>query len=137
MRATEMRTRRIVGAIVFGVGLLILAIAGGVIGERSPQDAPPLVIALAGIVFLSGGVMLALGQQSRITAYLAVVILLAFAGVAAWAAFFAAPEGFSGGLPFVPRELNVSLGRVVFAIAAVFLLGLAVAAAYRAFRRDL
>ena len=36
-----------------------------------------------------------------------------------WITFHASSEGFSGGIPFLPNDMNVSLARVMFGLGAL------------------
>lgn len=45
-----------------------------------------------------------------------------------WVAVLGDPRYMSGGLPFLPREYDVSLGRAAFGLAALFFLWLGISA---------
>lgn len=97
--------------------------------------APAWVLFLCGLIFLMSGCMILLGQHSKLNDLFAFVFCLAASLVGAWVAFFGSSEQFSGGLPFVPRDVNVVLGRTLFGAGAVVTLGVAAYALYR-FRQD-
>ncbi len=118
-----------------GIALFLFATALGLIPTDSPaDDAPNVVIGICGFVFLIAGAMLMLGRDSKLNDALAAVLLFCFAAVGAWASLMAPDAGFSGGLPFVSREFNLVLGRIVFGTGSLICVAAAVWAIRRARR---
>lgn len=119
------------------IGLAPLAVAGGLVPvEASALQAPAWVLALCGLVFVIGGCMMLLGRNSRLNDLLAGVICLSFAAVGIRVALFGPSANFSGGIPLLSHEQNVTLGRWVIGCGAVVSLALAGCALWRARRRD-
>jgi hypothetical protein len=67
-----------------------------------------------------------LGRRSRANELMAAMLLLLFGAVGAWVSLFSPSEGFSGGIPFVPYESNVTLARVMFGIGALICFALSI-----------
>ena len=102
------------------LGLGPLAIACGVVAvDPSKLLAPAWVLALCGLVFVIGGCMMLLGRGTRANDLLAGLICLAFAAVGIWVSLFAPSASFSGGIPLLSHEQNVTLGRWVIGCGAV------------------
>jgi hypothetical protein len=99
-------------------GGFILLIASGVVPAQSANDTPMWVVGLAGVVFVIAGVMIMLRNYSRLLDLFAALILASFAIIGGWVAFFGSAEGFSGGIPFLPHDMNVSLARSLFGFGA-------------------
>ena len=105
--------------IAIACGGYILLIASGVIDAEPANDTPYWVLALAGIAFVIAGFMIFLRNYSRALDLLAAVLLAGFTLIAGWVTFYSSSEGFSGGIPFLPRDTNVSLGRVMFGLGTL------------------
>lgn len=99
-------------------GYALLA-ASGVFSAQTANDTPAWVLGLVGIVFVIAGVMIFLRNYSRALDLFAAIILASFTLIAGWITFHASSEGFSGGIPFLPYEMNVSLARVMFGLGAL------------------
>ena len=105
--------------IAIACGGYILLIASGVIDAEPANDTPYWVVGLAGLAFVLAGFMIFLRNHSRALDLFAAVLLGAFTMMAVWVAFYSSGEGFSGGIPFLPRGMNVSAGRVMFGLGAL------------------
>ena len=103
-------------------GYALLAATGVVPGQTS-NDTPLWIIGLVGVMFVIAGVMIFLRNHSRALDLFAAVILASFTLVGAWITFYANSEGFSGGIPFLPNDMNVSLARVMFGLGALLCFG--------------
>ena len=126
----------IFGWVTIAAGCFPIAAAIGLL-ETNPGDAPPAVLSLCGLVFVVSGLMILLGSKSaRLNAALAAVWLLIMGAVATWVSIISSPEGFGGGLPFIPKALNILMGRTVFGIGALFSFGLAKVAIKQAIAAD-
>lgn len=100
--------------IAIASGGSILLIATGVIDVEPTAGTPHWVVGLAGLAFVLAGFMIFLRHHSRALDLMAAVLLGAFTLMAGWVTFDSSSEGFSGGIPFLPREMNVTLGRALF-----------------------
>lgn len=109
--------------IAIACGGYALLAASGVLPVTMANDTPVWVLGLAGIMFVIAGLMIFLRNYSRALDLLAALILASFTLIAAWITFHASSEGFSGGIPFLPYEFNVSLGRVMFGLGALLCFG--------------
>lgn len=89
------------------------------------------VIAMAGMLFVIGGAMILIGEHFWANDLLAGILGLLFGIVFTWISLLSPSEGFSGGVPLLSGESNLTLGRWMFGIGA--LMGFAVSA--YAFRR--
>lgn len=119
-RSLSGRARLIYGASCILLGCYPIAVALGIIPiGQGELTAPRSVIGGAGVAFVIAGLMILLGRYSRANNFLAGLLLLLFGAMGAWVALFSSDAGFSGGLPFLPAELNVSIGRWVFGIGSL------------------
>ena len=98
--------------------------------------APMWVLALCGFVVALGGIAMLAPNSPRIQAAAGVTFTLAMGMIGAWVAFFSDSDGFSGGIPFVPREVNVLVARGLFGLGAVMCLALFVWGARRILRGE-
>lgn len=74
-------------------------------------------------MFVIAGAMIFLRNYSRVLDLLAAIVLASFTLVTGWISFYASSEGFSGGIPFLPNDMNVSLARVMFGLGALLCFG--------------
>ena len=105
--------------IAMACGGFALLVASGVLPLQTANDTPMWVVGLVGVVFVTAGVMIFMRNHSRALDLFAALILASFALIGAWVTLFASPEGFSGGIPFLPHDTNVSLGRTMFGLGSV------------------
>ena len=115
-----------------GLGCYPLALGLGYlsIGD-SELTTPTWVIVAAGFAFIIAGFMILLAHSSRANDLLAGLLLFLFGSLGIWVSLFSADEGFSGGLPFISREMNILIARWVFGLGAL----ISFAACAWAFRR--
>ena len=133
IRSLSARERLVYGIGCLAVGCFPIAIALGYIPIRQADTAAPRwVIAGAGFAFVIAGFMILLAHVSRANDFLAGVLLLLFGVMGMWVSVFSSDEGFSGGLPFLPPELNILVGRWVFGIGALICFAFCVYALRRA-----
>jgi len=127
------RTRFVLGLMCIVLGVLPLCIALGLIPvDEADVLAPMWVVALSGIVFLIGGCMIFLGNDSWENDLLAGLLCMVFGVVGTWVSLFSPGEGFSGGVPLLSNEANVTLGRWVFGGGALICFAISVYAFRRA-----
>lgn len=119
--------------IAIGCGGFVLLMAVGVIPGEMAGNTPRWVGALAGFVFVIAGVMIFLRNHSRALDLFAALILAAFALMGSWIAVYGA-EGISGGIPFLPHDTNITIGRVMFGFGAALCFGLFLYAMQRFFK---
>ena len=115
-------------------GYALLA-ASGVLPIETANDTPTWVVGLIGMMFLIAGVMIFLRNHSRLLDLFAAIILASFSLIGGWITFYASPEGFSGGIPFLPHDINVSFARVMFGLGSALCFGGFLYAVRRFFRR--
>ncbi len=109
--------------IAIACGGYALLAASGVIPVQRANNTPIWIVGLVGVIFVIAGVMIFLRNYSRALDLFAAIILASFTLVAGWITFHASSEGFSGGIPFLPNETNVSLARVMFGFGALLCFG--------------
>jgi len=80
---------------------------------------------VSALVFVIGGCMMLLGQDSRTNDLLAALLCVVFGVVGGWIAVFAPSGGFYGGLPFLSLAANETLARVVFGAGSLLCFGIA------------
>jgi hypothetical protein len=133
---TTPKQRFILSVMCISIGLFLFLVALELIPGATPQegDAPNAIIALSALVFVIGGCMILLGQESRTNDLLAAVMCVVFGVVGGWIAVFAPTGGFSGGLPFLSSAANEALARVFFGAGSLLCFGIA-AWALKRFRR--
>jgi hypothetical protein len=140
------------GGIFTAVGGFIMAVGAGIV-PTSPEQvhAPMWIIAMAGLVFVLGGVVMLAGWLEQegaspvgtpvttnpIPQILVLAIMVCMAAMATWATF--AEGEIEGGiaLPFVSydSEINQYLGRALFGLSALLCWLVLAAAAFHAWRR--
>jgi hypothetical protein len=115
-------------------GGFALFVAAGVVPMQTANDTPMWVVGLIGVMFVIAGIMIFLRNHSRALDFFAAIILASFTLITGWITFFASPEGFSGGIPFLPRDMNVTLARVMFGLGSIMCFGGFLYAVKRFFR---
>ena len=109
--------------IAIACGGFALLTAAGVLPMETAYDTPMWVVGLIGVMFVIAGIMIFLRNHSRALNFFAAMILASFTLIGGWVTFFASPEGFSGGIPFLPHAMNVTLGRVMFGLGSMMCFG--------------
>lgn len=87
--------------------------------DESKIHAPGWIIALCGGVFVLGGLALLLRSHKILVSVLGNCMVLIFGIVAGWIALFGQAEQFSGGIPLLSNESNVSVARALFFCVAI------------------
>jgi len=100
-------------------GFLVLVACGLIDDDPAKRHAPDLIIALCGSVFIIAGIMILVGQHSRVNDLLAAILCITFGIIGAWVAIYGASEGFSGGVPLLSDEANTRLARGVFGLGSL------------------
>ena len=103
-------------------GYALLA-AYGVLPVQTANNTPVWVVGIIEKKNVIAGVMIFLRNYSRALDLFAAIILASFTLIAGWITFHASSEGFSGGIPFLPNDMNVSLARVMFGLGALLCFG--------------
>lgn len=112
--------------IVTGVVIALIAL-GTIPVDPESIHAPNWIIGLLGLLFLGGGLATVANPRSSLASWSAGTMVISITIVSAWVALYGPSEQFSGDLPFLSRETNVTIARIVFGLVA--LLGLAITAA--------
>ena len=110
--------------VVIACGGYALLAASSVIPVQTENDTPLWVVGLVGVIFVIAGIMIFLRNYSRALDLFAAIMLAAFTLISGWITFHASSEGFSGGIPFLPNDTNVSLSRVMFGIGTLLCFGI-------------
>ncbi len=125
------------GWLCIALGLFPLGIAFDLVPvDPNSVHAPPWVLALCGLVFISGGGLILLHRHRLLQHVFAGTITGSFGLVGLWVALFAPADGFSGGFFFVSDETNVTIARWIFGIGAVLALAIFANAMFRIGRGD-
>ncbi|MEM6327406.1 MAG: hypothetical protein AAF791_09840 [Bacteroidota bacterium] len=120
MSRAARRPPRLLGVLIVGMGLFITGIGLGVVPvDPATVHAPMWVLAVCGIVFVLGGISVIAHDHRGVQTAAGLTIVLALGLVGGWVALFGDSAQMSGGLPFLPRSLNVALGRGLFGFGAL------------------
>jgi hypothetical protein len=111
-----------VALVAIACGGYALLVAAEVVPVDMADNTPRWIAGLVGGTFVVAGLMVFLRNYSRALDLMAALLLAAFTLLAAWVAVYGAEE-VSGGVPFLPRDMNVSIGRVMFGMGAVMCFG--------------
>ncbi|WP_428235386.1 hypothetical protein [Gracilimonas sp.] len=96
-----------------GVGIVLISFEV-ILVDDSSVNAPLWVIGICGLIFFLTGVLIYLGEKSRYNNLLAAIMVAAMGTVGSWVALFGADSGFSGGIPLLSADFNLSLARLLF-----------------------
>lgn len=102
-----------IGLTVIALSLNLLPVVDSVFG------APKWIVGIAGSIFAIAGLIMLLGEKSKINNLLAGCLLAGLGLIGGWVGLFGSDEGFSGGLPFLPETVNISLARSIFGMGAL------------------
>jgi hypothetical protein len=109
--------------VAIACGTFVLLTASGVLPMQTANDTPIWVIWLIRVVFVIAGIMIFLRNHSRALDFFAAIILASFTLIGGWISLFASSEGFSGGIPFLPYDANVTFARIMFGLGALMCFG--------------
>lgn len=136
-RSLSRRARLVLGLGCIALGCYPIALGLGFLpADGGAAKAPLWIVAGAGLVFVIAGLMILLADHARANDLLAGVLLLLFGIIGAWASLFSSSEGFSGGLPFLSRDLNTLIGRWIFGLGALICFAMCGYAFWRAASRS-
>ncbi len=125
------------------IGLLMI-VAGGVIEltvigvvpiDPDLVHAPGWIIAICGLLIMSAGLALVASPGSGIVTWCGGVVVISMTLISAWVAVYGASQQFSGDFPFISRETNVLISRMVFGWVSLLGLAITVAAARKTWGR--
>ena len=109
-----------IGILLLASGIVVVALAAGVFGDAAADESvPPYVLALAGVAICGAGGAAWFRNDPVLNNAFAAVFLAAFAWIGLYVAFFGDADRMSGGIPLLPRDANVGLGRILFGIGAL------------------
>jgi len=103
--------------VAIACGGYALLVAAEVLPVDMSNNTPRWIAGVIGGMFVIAGLMIFLRNYSRALDLLAALILAGFTLTAAWITVYGA-DGISGGVPFLPRDMNISFGRVMFGLGA-------------------
>lgn len=106
---------------VVGIGITLISFEV-ILVDDSNVNAPLWVIGVSGFAFFLTGIMIFLGEQSKYNNLLAALLMAAMGTIGCWVAFFGMGDGFSGGVPFLSTDLNLSLARLLFGFGGILCL---------------
>ncbi|MGB5624908.1 MAG: hypothetical protein WBM61_04185 [Woeseiaceae bacterium] len=133
--SSSKRSRLGMGLGCIALGCYPLSISLGILPvDEAKVMAPAWVVAMSGIVFVIAGGMILVGNRSWANDLLAGILCLLFGIMGTWVSLFSASEGFSGGIPLLPHDSNVALGRWVFGIGALVCFAISAYAFRRAYQ---
>jgi hypothetical protein len=102
----------------------MLPASGIVPADETDLHSPNAILFLCGIVFLAGGIAIVFSSRRRVKMSMVVIILVSILIIGMWITFFGDVDHFSGGIPFVSRETNTMLARIVFGLGALIVFGM-------------
>lgn len=85
-----------------------------IVVDDAAVNAPLWVIGICGAIFFLAGLLIFLGEKSKYNNLLAVFLVAGMGAVGSWVALFGTDSSFSGGIPFLSPEFNISLARLLF-----------------------
>ncbi|PZD72140.1 hypothetical protein C1752_04076 [Acaryochloris thomasi RCC1774] len=113
------------GYLCLAIGTALTLVAGGVIPTDPSQFfAPRWMLALAGLSVIACGGSLITPKDSVPQLCCIGFILVSFAMMGGWVAVFSSDDSIAGGIPFIPRSVNIFLGRCLFGLGPIVCLGM-------------
>lgn len=112
------------GWLFVAVGLAIVAVATGIIpSDPAKFHAPKWIVGLCGFAFAAAGFKLVTINRPAVSRWVGPVLVACFGVIGLWVGLFGEASQFSGGIPLVSAETNVSVARWTFGgIGAVLLM---------------
>ena len=125
-------------AVICLVGLFIVLVGLDVIpAEPESFQAPHWLVAFCGLLFFLAGASVLVSNYPRLRLAIVAILLAVFATIVAWMVFFAAAEGWSGGIAFLSQDINVWIARVLAGLGLIILIYAFVQVVGRLIRGDL
>ncbi len=130
------KARILSSALLIVAGLVIeLTVLDIISIDENLVHAPNWVIALLGILFLSSGLVIVVSPESSIATWSAGTLVIGLTMVSAWVALYGSSEHFSGDWPFISRDTNVIIARIIFGCVSFLGLAIILAAAKKTWGR--
>lgn len=107
------------GVFCLGFSVYLMLVALGIVEAGETETAPSWILALCAFAVGACGVALCTEPDSRVRLAAVGVLLLGMGGIGAWASLFSDAKDISGGIPFVPDEVNVAIARFLFGFGSV------------------
>lgn len=123
--AESPESNALIGYLCLAIGTALALVAGGVIpSDPSQFFAPRWILMLTGVSLMaSGGSMIAPKDSVQERCFIS-LILISFAMMGGWVAVFSPDDSIAGGIPFLPRSLNIILARCLFSLGPIVCLGM-------------
>ncbi len=132
-----MASRVLPGILLIVAGIVVALLAIDVIQvDPKTVHVPNWVLGLLGLLFVGGGLATIANPQSSLASWSAGTVVISITVVFAWVSLYGPAEQFSGDLPFLSRETNVTIARIVFGCVALLGLAITVAAARKTWGRS-
>ncbi len=96
-----------------GIGIILISLEVILVDEAA-VNAPLWIIGICGVIFFLAGLLIFLGEESKYNNLLAGLLVAGMGAIGSWVALFGTDSGFSGGVPFLSAEFNISLARLLF-----------------------
>jgi hypothetical protein len=134
---SDVVNRVLPGILLIVAGIAVSLVALDVIQvDPNTVHAPDWILGLLGLLFIGGGLMTVVNPQSSLASWSAGTVVIAITVVFAWVSLYGPAEQFSGDLPFLSRETNVTIARIVFGCVALLGLAITFAAARKTWGRS-
>ncbi|NJN74275.1 MAG: hypothetical protein HC799_16500 [Limnothrix sp. RL_2_0] len=135
---TPQGTRNFLGIFSIMLGCFPMGVSVGIVQvDPATVHVPLWVLFACGEVFVMTGVMLIWGEKYPRFNHLCAAILTGSMGaIATWIAIFSDAAGFSGGIPFIPQDLNILIGRCFIGFGAVLSFLITVYAITQFFKKE-
>jgi len=130
-------TRVLLSILLITAGIVVSLVAIDVVQvDPKTVHAPNWILGLLGLLFVGGGLATIARPQSGLASWSAGTVVIAITVVFAWVSLYGPGEQFSGDLPFLSREINVTIARILFGCVALLGLAITVAAAKKTWDRS-
>ena len=133
-KANQSRIRAGILLLLLGFFLGVISIIPASAVEGS-LNIPRWILYLLALLFSTASLLAFQKPEQRESNLLVAVIFFALAGAGAWIALRGSATSFSGGIPGLAPDINLTLTRIVFAAGAALNLGLGIYAARRYCRK--
>ena len=86
--------------------------------SNSAMHAPRWLVAVAGMIFICGGLML-IAESHKVVPWIAGFVTIGMTVICAWIALFGEDEYFSGGPSIFSERIELLIARVLFGSVAI------------------